>query len=142
MFFSLFVRECDCSHKMILKKVIYRAVNALGAVTRIDNTATLPHIFLLSDLQRPRLFPGRLEFDPTMPGGVRKHDKPIRSARNARPGAFAADSVQFLYASLEVSRVDSFRGHIVKNGRNPGRLHWLKSSRRITRARSHCPRPE
>lgn len=106
MFFSLFVRECDCSHKMILKKVIYRAVNAFRTVTNINNAATLPHIFLLSDLQRPRLFPGRLEFDPTMPGGVRKHDKPIRSARNARPGAFAADSVQCFNASLEIPHID------------------------------------
>lgn len=123
MFFSLFVRECDCSHKMILEKVIYRAVNALGAVTSVDNTPTLAHILLLPDLQRARFFAGGLKLNPAVPGRVRKHDKPVGGARNARPCAFATDSVQFLYASLEVSRVDSFRSHIVKNGRNPGRLH-------------------
>lgn len=123
MFFSLFVRECDCSHKMILEKVIYRVVNALRTITNIDNTAALAHILLLSDLQRARPLSGCFKLNPTVPGRVRKHDKPIGGACNARPCAFATDSVQFLYASLEVSRVDSFRGHIVKNGRNPGRLH-------------------
>ena len=123
MFFPLFVRKCDCSHKMILEKVIYRAVNALGTVTNIDDTPALPHIFLFSDLQRARLFAGRFEFDPAVPGRVRKHNKPIRRARDASPCAFAADSFQFFHASLEISRVDSFRGHIVKNGRNSGRLH-------------------
>lgn len=123
MFFSLFVRECDCSHKMIIKEIIYCSVNAFRAVTRIDNTAALPHKFLFPDLQRARPLSGCFKLNPTVPGRVRKHDKPIGGARNARPCAFATDSVQCLYASLEVSRVDSFRGHIIKNGRNPGRLH-------------------
>ncbi len=123
MFFPLFVRKCDCSHKMILEKVIYRAVNALGTVTRIDNATALPHIFLFSDLQRARLFAGRFEFDPAMPGRGGKHYKPVRCPAYACPCAFAADSFQFFHASLEISRVDSFRGHIVKNGRNSGRLH-------------------
>ena len=99
---------------MILEKVIYRAVNALGTVTRIDNATALPHIFLFSDLQRARLFAGRLEFDPTVPGGVWEHHKPVRGARDARPYAFAAYTVQFFHASLEISRVDSFRGHSQK----------------------------
>ena len=85
MFFPLFVRECDCSHKMIFKKIINCLVNALRTVTSVDNASALPHIFLLPDLQRPRLFPGRLEFDPAMPGRVREHDEPVRGTRNARP---------------------------------------------------------
>ena len=108
---------------MILEKVIYRVVNALRTITNIDNTAALAHILLLSDLQRARPLSGCFKLNPTVPGRVREHHKPIRSARDARPCAFATDSVQFFHASLEVSRVDSFRGHIVKNGRNPGRLH-------------------
>lgn len=87
---------------MILEKVIYCPVNALRTVTSVDDTAALPHIFLLPDLQRPRLFAGRFEFDPAVPGRLRKHDKPIRSARDARPGAFAAYTVQFFHASLEI----------------------------------------
>lgn len=87
---------------MILEKVIYRAVNALGTVTNIDDTPALPHILLLPDLQRARLFAGCFEFDPAVPGRLRKHDKPIRSARDARPGAFAAYTVQFFHASLEI----------------------------------------
>lgn len=87
---------------MILEKVIYRAVNAFRAVTRIDNATALPHIFLFSDLQRARLFARGLKLYPAVPGRVRKHHKPIRSARDARPGAFAAYTVQFFHASLEI----------------------------------------
>lgn len=106
MFFSLFVRECDCSHKMILEKVIYRAVNALGAVTSVDNTPTLAHILLLPDLQRARLFAGGLKLDPAVPGRVRKHYKPVRSARNARPGAFAAYAAKRFNAPFKILHID------------------------------------
>lgn len=85
MFFSIFVRKRDCSHKMILEKVIYRVVNALRTITNIDDTAALPHIFLFPDLQRARPLSGCFKLDPAMPGRVREHHKPVRSARNARP---------------------------------------------------------
>lgn len=123
MFFSLFVRECDCSHKMILEKVIYRPVYAFRTVTNIDNTAALPHKFLFPDLQRARLFAGGLKLYPTVPGRIREHYKPVRSARNARPGAFAAYAAQRFNAPFKILHINRFRGHIVKNGRNTGRLH-------------------
>lgn len=87
---------------MILEKVIYRAVNALGTVTSVDNATALPHIFLFPDLQRARLFAGGLKLDPAVPGRVRKHNKPVGCARDASPCAFAADSVKFFHASLEI----------------------------------------
>ena len=87
---------------MILEKVIYCPVYAFGTVTNVDNAPALAHILLLPDLQRARLFAGGLKLDPAVPGRVREHDKPIRSARDARPCAFAAYTVQFFHASLEI----------------------------------------
>lgn len=83
MFFPLFIRKRDCSHKMILEKVIYRPVYAFWAVTRVDDTAALPHKFLFPDLQRARPLSGCFKLNPAVPGWVRKHNKPVGGARNA-----------------------------------------------------------
>lgn len=91
---------------MILEKVIYRAVNALRTITNIDNTAALPHKFLFPDLQRARPLSGCFKLNPAVPGRVRKHYKPVGSARNARPGAFAAYAAQRFNAPFKILHID------------------------------------
>ena len=91
---------------MIIKEIIYCPVYAFRTVTDVNNTPALAHKFMLPDLQRARPLSGCFKLNPAMPGRVRKHYKPVRSARNARPGAFAAYAAQRFNAPFKILHID------------------------------------